>query len=72
MPLPRRAVLGSGFACLVAVSFFINFRGANTWAVYRWNAIPTNVDTEPSREWDWIDVQFMREIWESPAPPRDP
>ena len=71
-PFPRRAVLGAGFAGLVAVSFFINYRGANTWAVYRWNNVPVDVDTEPSRLWDWGDLQFLREMRKPAAPARLP
>ena len=59
----RRAVFTATFACLIAVSFAINYRGANTRAVYRWNSEPVNVDLQPSRVWDWHDPQFMREMW---------
>lgn len=48
------------FLTLVVVSFWINFRGATTFTVYQWNTIPVNVDTQPSRMWDWHDLQFLR------------
>jgi hypothetical protein len=59
---PRRAALTTAVGVLVAISFAINFRGANTRAVYRWNSEPVNVDTVPSRVWDWRDPQFLREL----------
>jgi len=66
----RRATRVSVAACLIALSFFINFRGANARAVYRWNGSPVNVDDRPSRIWDWRDLQFLRGIREEP--PADP
>ena len=45
----RRTVWVTGFACLVAVSFLVNFRGATARAVYRWNAEPVDVDVQPAR-----------------------
>ena len=54
----RRAARRSGstgFACLVAISFVVNFRGATARAVYRWNADPVDVDVQPDRVWDWRD-----------------
>jgi len=48
--------------CSVAISFFIHFRGATNWDVHYWNSEPINVDTKPSRVWDWHDIQFLRGI----------
>ena len=56
----RRAVWTIGFAGLVAISFAINFRGAMAPAVYRWNGAPVDVEVQPSRVWDWRDLQFLR------------
>jgi hypothetical protein len=46
--------------CAIIISFFIHFRGATDWDVYAWNSDPINVDVEPSRVWDWRDIQFLR------------
>jgi hypothetical protein len=56
----QHTVWVTGFACLVAVSFLVNFRGATARAVYRWNAEPVDIDVQPSRLWDWRDLQFLR------------
>ena len=56
----RRAAWTAGFAGLVALSFAINLRGAMDPAVYRWNGEPVDVDVQPSRVWDWSDLQFLR------------
>ena len=56
----RRAGWATGFACLVAISFAVNFRGATARAVYRWNAEPVDVNVQPDRVWDWRDLQFLR------------
>lgn len=46
--------------CAVTISFFIHYRGATSEDVYAWNAGPVNVDSDPSRVWDWHDIQFLR------------
>lgn len=56
----RKVIFSSGFFCLILVSFFIHYRGANNWDVYVWNAEPVNVDVKPARVWDWQDIQFLR------------
>jgi hypothetical protein len=43
----------------IAVSFFINFRGATRPSTFMWNATP-DIDQHPERIWDWHDLQFMR------------
>jgi hypothetical protein len=57
---PRRAVRVSVAATLIAISFSINYRGANEPSVYRWNRAPVDIDARPSRVWDWRDLQFLR------------
>jgi hypothetical protein len=44
---------------LVAVSFFIHYRGATDIGVQSWNFQP-DVDTNPGRLWDWRDISFFR------------
>jgi len=56
----RKWILRAIFLTLVIASFWINFRGATAFNVYLWNIIPANVDTQPSRIWDWHDIQFLR------------
>jgi hypothetical protein len=70
MPRRPRAVWTAAVAVLVAISFGINYRGASTRVVYRWNSEPVNVDSAPSRLWDWSDPQFLRELWGAPPPRR--
>lgn len=47
-------------AVLMVVSFASHFRLANAAATMKWNASPVNVDAQPSRVWDWHDVQMLR------------
>ena len=72
LPRARRAAWGTVFCCLVAVSFFINLRGATARAVYRWNADPVDVDVRPARVWDWRDPPFLRDLWTPVSMERDP
>ncbi|MBU0708691.1 hypothetical protein KJ596_02980 [Patescibacteria group bacterium] len=55
-----RLVLTGLFTFLVMSSFFVHYRGANSWSVFEWNSIPVNVDVSPERLWDWGDLQFLR------------
>jgi len=48
------------FGVLLAVSMFTHYRGATDPATFEWNSVPTNVDFQPSRVWDWRDPQFLR------------
>lgn len=48
--------------CTLVISFLIHFRGATNWDVHYWNSEPINVDEDPSRVWDWRDIQFLRGI----------
>lgn len=49
-------------SCLLAFSFFVHYQGANNLGPSAWNIYPVNVDDDPSRIWDWSDIQFMRNI----------
>jgi hypothetical protein len=44
---------------LLALSVWINWRGANSIATAWWNVVPVSVDTDPSRVWDWSQPQFL-------------
>jgi len=59
----RRWSLPAVFAALVAISFLIHYRGANSFDVVEWNVEPTNVDQEPGRVWELDDIQFLRGLW---------
>ena len=47
---------------LVLLSGFIHFRGATSPHTIAWNLYPVNIDKDPSRIWDWNDLQFLRGI----------
>src|SRR5262249_12971211 len=41
-------------------SFLIHAHGAINTEVDSWNITPVSVDKQPSRVWDWNDLQFLR------------
>jgi hypothetical protein len=45
---------------LVVASFLIHSQGAIRRETWTWNAVPNNIDENPSRVWDWRDPQFAR------------
>jgi hypothetical protein len=56
----KTAPLSVTFAALLLVSMFIHYWGATAQVTFDWNSIPTNVDYQYSRVWDWRDPQFLR------------
>lgn len=54
--------LVTAFYTFAAISFFIHYRGANSYDVILWNVDPSNVDQHPGRIWDLGDIQFLRGI----------
>src|SRR5262249_16853849 len=48
------------FAVLVVMSFTIHYRGAYRRITWDWNSVPVDIDADPSRIWDWRDLQFLR------------
>jgi hypothetical protein len=52
--------LAAALLGLSAISFAIHAHGATDSATWDWNGIPTNVDAQPERIWDWRDLQFLR------------
>jgi hypothetical protein len=60
----RQWVLGSSLVILVAISFFMHYRGATRPATWDWNGaylhVVDSVDDDPARLWDWSDPQFWR------------
>lgn len=58
--LPRTRTLARlVFALVLAFSVFVHYRGSFEWSVYEWNAFPVNIDENPSRVWDFHDLQFF-------------
>jgi len=45
---------------LMLFSFFVHYKGAYYFAVHQWNVIPTNIDNDTDRLWDWHDMQMFR------------
>jgi hypothetical protein len=62
---------GAGFL-LLALSIFINARGALARETWKWNIYPENVDNRPSRLWDWHDPQLLAGLIRPPQPPEFP
>jgi hypothetical protein len=59
--LRRGHWLGRGaVGVLLAWSLFTNDRGATRFETQLWNAQPVDVHRDPSRIWDWDDLQFLR------------
>jgi hypothetical protein len=56
---PRRLVV-VGVAVVVVWSVFVNATGALLRDSRCWSVLPTSVDAEPGRIWDWSDPQFLR------------
>ncbi len=48
------------FFTFALASIFIHYRGANSWSTILWNESPAQIDSMPSRVWDWSDIQFLR------------
>ena len=58
----KKAAIVSVFSICVIFSFFVHYRGATVLDVYLWNSQPNNINFNPSRLWDWSDIQFLRGI----------
>ncbi len=58
----KKAVLTSLLVCSIGFSFFVHYQGAMSREVNAWSAYPVDVNQEPSRLWDWTDIQFLRGI----------
>ncbi len=48
------------FAACLIFSFLIQFQGTRSDAMWGWNNVPTTVDLDQDRLWDWGDPQFLR------------
>jgi hypothetical protein len=68
----RKKMAAAAVGLLTVVSLAIHAQGALRGAPDRWNAWPADVDKNPSRVWDWSDLQFTRGIpLINPEPPGD-
>jgi hypothetical protein len=56
----RRKATAAAFVVLAAWGVFTHARGATSVAAVGWSATPVDVDSAPSRVWDWTDPQFLR------------
>jgi hypothetical protein len=52
--------VGSLLVLTILWSSWVHYQGAHVWATYAWNSIPNNIDTHPTRLWDWQDLPFLR------------
>ena len=46
-------------AILLALRVLLNAIGAWSYDAWRWNIMPTNIDEDPKRVWDWKSPQFL-------------
>lgn len=42
------------------ISFYIHYQGASNMNSYLWNLVPTNIDLDTKRLWDFKDISFFR------------
>jgi len=56
----RRPALAAAFVVLVGISVAIHYRGAYRRVAWDWNRSPVDIDVDPSRIWDWRDLQLLR------------
>ncbi len=70
--LPRRwtgRVLAMAPLAVTALfAIWVQARAAAVPAVHTWNELPTTVDAQPGRAWDWTEPQFLTGLL--PNPPR--
>jgi hypothetical protein len=66
LPVRRRRWLRAAFAVTVCFSAFTHSMGAASWATVDWNGRPADVDTHPSRIWDYSDPPFARGLAQHP------
>jgi len=56
----KQAAVSGCIAFLAGASLLIHAQGALREATYAWNRLPSNIDENPVRLWDWHDIQFLR------------
>jgi hypothetical protein len=68
MPGWRRPALATVFLAAALFSVGVHARGALNESAALWNVLPTNIDVEPVRVWDWRRPQFLAGITFLPSP----
>jgi hypothetical protein len=58
----RKASAAAVIGLFALISVAIHAQGAYRGGPDRWNAMPTDIDKDPGRVWDWRDLQFARGI----------
>ncbi|RKH19423.1 hypothetical protein D7X74_06750 [Corallococcus sp. CA047B] len=58
----RHRVLAGVLAVTAVFSVVVHWRASTSYDVHAWNSLPSDVDRDPSRVWDWKDAQFLRAI----------
>ncbi|PKO20126.1 hypothetical protein CVU37_01305 [candidate division BRC1 bacterium HGW-BRC1-1] len=70
--LPRRwtgrALVMAPLAITALFAVWVQARAAAVPSVHTWNELPTTVDAQPGRAWDWSEPQFLTGLL--PTPPR--
>jgi hypothetical protein len=59
---PRAVPIKIAFAVVVLISFLMQYHGATSEAMFAWNNVPTSIDLDQARLWDWSDPPFLRGI----------
>ncbi len=60
---PWRKTALATVTVLLAVSVWMNARGAWSEDVYNWNETPIDIDHSPGRLWSWSDPPFLRGLF---------
>ena len=71
LPMGEKAGIVVG-SVLLAASIFIHGNGALSGKTQLWNVVPDNVDSNPSRLWDWTYPQFLAASLSAPRHYRYP
>ena len=53
---------------LLAISIFMNGRGATSWDTWRWNSVPDDINKQPERLWSWRQPPFLAGLIRPPLP----
>ncbi len=56
----KRMLAGLIFWLFLAFSFFVHYRGATDWEVWKWNWEPNDINYNQERAWNLQDIQFLR------------
>ena len=68
-PSKRFVPIRAAFVAAILVSFLMQYHAATSEAMYAWNNVPTSIDLDQERLWDWSDPPFLRGISWLERPP---